>query len=85
VGLKIWPTCFFTTFANGLFFLTVFSFLHKKEVRSGTHLRQPDVFLPDMMFQQYSRPVYNYVSGFPKDLEPKESDGLALAYSGSRW
>jgi hypothetical protein len=28
------------------FFLTVFSFSHKKEMRSGTHLQQPDVFLP---------------------------------------
>ena len=72
-----------TDFFSSLFF--PFRFLHKKEVRSGTHLRQRDVFLPDTMFQQYSRPVYNYVSGFPKDLEPKESDGLALAYSGSRW
>ncbi len=28
------------------FYLTVFSFSHKKEMRSGTHLPQPDVFLP---------------------------------------
>lgn len=37
------------------------------------------------LLQTYSRPVYNYVSGLPTDLEPKESDGLALVYSGSRW
>jgi hypothetical protein len=35
-------------FCKRIFFsvLTVFRFSHKKEMRSGTHLRKPDVFLP---------------------------------------
>jgi hypothetical protein len=34
------------TFAKGFFSSTVFRFSHKKEIRSGTHSRKPDVFLP---------------------------------------
>ncbi|KAL7553920.1 hypothetical protein ACHAWF_017444 [Thalassiosira exigua] len=36
-------------------------------------------------FQEYSRPVYSYVSGLPEGQAPEEGDSLSLIYSGSRW
>ena len=39
----------------------------------------------DGLVESYSRPVYTYVGGLPEDAEPKESDEMALIYSGSRW
>ena len=39
----------------------------------------------DKLFQEYNRPVYEYVSGLPEDMEPNEGDGWALVYSGGRW
>ena len=35
--------------------------------------------------EEYSRPVYSYVSGLPTELEPHYKDGMSLLYSGSRW
>lgn len=35
--------------------------------------------------EEYSRPVYSYVSGFPQELQPNDNDGMSLLYSGSRW
>ena len=39
----------------------------------------------DGLVESYSRPVYTYVDGLPEKWKPKESDELALIYSGSRW
>jgi len=42
----------------------------------------------DMLFQEYSRPVYTYIGGDEdedKDIELAEYDILILMYSGSRW
>lgn len=42
----------------------------------------------DMLFQEYSRPVYTYIGGDEdedKDIELAEDDILILMYSGSRW
>ena len=35
--------------------------------------------------EEYSRPVYSYVSGLPTELEPYNKDGMSLLYSGSRY
>lgn len=35
--------------------------------------------------EEYSRPVYSYVSGLPQELQPNDNDGMSLLYSGSRW
>lgn len=35
--------------------------------------------------EEYSRPVYSYVSGLPTELEPYDKDGMSLLYSGSRY
>jgi hypothetical protein len=49
------------TFANGFFFSTVFRFSHKKEMRSRSHLRKPDVFLP-VRFETYQNRIFGQFS-----------------------
>ena len=36
-------------------------------------------------FQEYSRPVYNYVTGYPEELAPREESSMSLIFSGNRW
>ena len=39
----------------------------------------------DGLVESYSRPIYTYVDGLSEEWKPKESDEIALIYSGSRW
>ncbi len=49
-GMKYSQMCFFTTSANGFFVSSFFLFSRKKELRSRTHLPQPDVVFFDLNY-----------------------------------
>ena len=37
------------------------------------------------MYQEYSRPVYSYIKGYPEEKAPGDNDSISLIYSGARW
>ena len=62
VGLKIWPTCFFTTFANGFFFLTVFCFHTKMKWEAGL------IYNSETCFFQCNVCLFCELAHFPKEI-----------------